>query len=183
MVSGAVPAAIVPSAHENPPLHAPLADTNVSPAGVGCVMVTLTASDGPPVATVIAYATLAPGVACTGPLFESCRSAVGATVTALVAASFSVFGSVTPAGGTMEAVLTRTPSVPDAIVPAAVNVAVCPTWRSTVVAMFPAPDGEPQADPPSATHVQSTVPNAAGNASMTLAPLTALGPLFVTTME
>src|SRR4051794_38285847 len=46
MVSGAVPATIVPSEHGNPPPQAPLADTKVSPVGVTSVSTTLTASDG-----------------------------------------------------------------------------------------------------------------------------------------
>src|SRR5262249_34758166 len=146
MATGAAPAAIVPSEHGNPPLHAPLAETNVSPAGGGSVTGTLNASDGPAVVTVIGDATGDPGVAFDGPLFDTCRSATGATVTALVALLFSAFGSVTPAGAVIEAVLARTPSVLDAIVPAAVNVADCPACRSTVAAMFPAPEAEPHAD-------------------------------------
>src|SRR5262249_3195531 len=111
MVCGAVPATIVPSEHGKPPLRAPLADMQVSPAGAGSLSVTLAASDGPAFVTVIAYVTVDPGVACVGPLFETWRSATGVTVTALVATLFSVFGSVTPAAATTEAVLTRTPSV------------------------------------------------------------------------
>src|SRR5262252_3743548 len=182
MVTGAAPATIVPSEHGKPPLHAPLADTKVSPVGVGSLSVTFAASDGPASVTVIAYVIVDPGVACAGPLFEIWRSATGVTVTALVAMLFSVLGSVTSDGATTEAVLTRTPSVLDAIVPAAVIVAEWPACRLTVVAMFPPPDAAPQAEPLSATHVQPTAPNAAGNASTTLAPLTALGPLFVTTI-
>src|SRR5262245_36342332 len=71
MVSGAVPAAIVPSAHGNPPLHGPVAETKVRPAGVESVRVTLNASDGPTLVTVIAYATVDPGAVFTGPTCDT----------------------------------------------------------------------------------------------------------------
>src|SRR5262249_60335903 len=104
-----------------PPVQGPVADTNVRPVGVGSLRTTPTASDGPALLTVIAYAAVDPAVACAGPLVEICRSASGVTVTALVAMLLSVFGSVTSPGAAIDAVLARTPSVLDAIGPTAVD--------------------------------------------------------------
>ena len=64
-----------------------------------------------------------PGVACGGPVFETCMSAIGVRVTVLVAVLFVASGSVTPAGTATVAVLVRTPVTPEASVPLTVNVA------------------------------------------------------------
>src|SRR5215813_7807836 len=166
MVCGAAPATIVPSAHGKPPLQAPLADTKVSPVGVGSLSVTVAASDGPAFVTVIVYVTDVPAVACTGPLRLTCTSADGVAVTVLVPALFTGFGSVAGAATAAVAVFVSVPVAPDGIVPVARNLTARPTPRLTKVAMFPEPDAAPHTAPGSAAHVHVTP--VSGTASVTV---------------
>ena len=87
-----------------------------------------------------------------------------------------------PDGTVTVAVLTRLPVAPADTVPVSVNVAVPPLRRSTVVPMLPLPEGAPHALPADATHVHAGVVIAAGTASVTVAPITALGPLLLATI-
>src|SRR5262245_13949360 len=129
------------------------------------------------------YVIVEPGAVVAGPLLLTCRSADGVSGTELTAVLFVVSGSVAAAGTAIVAALTSRPVAPDAIVPVNVNAAVPPAARSTVVAIAPAPEDAPQAEPASAAHSHDAAPSTAGSASLTVAPVTALGPWFVTTME
>jgi hypothetical protein len=65
-------------------LHAPLAETNVRPDGVGSLSDTLVASEGPPLVTVIVYTMFVPAGALEGPLLVTLRSALMTTVLVVV---------------------------------------------------------------------------------------------------
>ncbi len=104
------------------------------------------------------------------------RLAVGLNVSVSVAELLAGVGSVTPTGGVMDAVLTRLPVAPAAMVPVTVNVAVAPTGRSTVVLMLPLPLPAAHDPPPAGTHVQVTPTSDTGTVSVTLAAVTADGP-------
>ena len=67
------------------------------------------------------------------------------------------------------------------IVPVAVKVAVPPTSRSTAALGFPLPLAG-QLEPAEAVQVQLTPVISAGKTSVTVAPVTPLGPAFVTTI-
>lgn len=56
------------------------------------------------------------------------------------------------------------------------------TATSAVVLMLPVPFVDPQAEPAEAVQVQVAFVRLAGRLSATAAPVTALGPEFVTTM-
>ena len=88
-------------------------------------------------------------------------------------------GSFTPTGAVTVAVLASDPVALAAIVPLAVKVALPPPSRSTVVLISPAPLAA-HAEPALAAQVQVTPVSVAGNASATVAPVTALGPAFDT---
>ena len=90
-------------------------------------------------------------------------------------------GSVTPPGAAIAAVLTRFPVAEALIVPVTVNVAVPPTGRSTEALMLPLPLAG-QVAPPLAEQVQVTPESAAGIVSVTVAAVTADGPLLPTTI-
>src|SRR6266508_4528607 len=102
----------------------------------------------------------------------------------LVGVVLGVLGSVVPLGGVTVALLTNCPVVPLGTVPLRLKVAVPPLTRLTVVAMLPVPLAAPQLLGAVALHVQvNPAPcSAAGSGSETAAPVTSLGPLFVTTM-
>ena len=102
------------------------------------------------------------------------------TVSVSLAELFPGEGSVEPAGAATVAVLVNVPSVSAATVVVIVNVALPPFVRLTVVLMLPVPEVAPQVEPLEARHVQLALVNFAGSASTTVAPVTALGPLFVT---
>src|SRR6266536_6594825 len=93
-------------------------------------------------------------------------------------------GSLVPLGGVTVAVLTNCPVVPLGTVPLRLKVAVPPLTRLTVVAMLPVPLAAPHALGAVAEQVQvNPAPlSAAGNGSLTVAPVTSLGPLLVTAM-
>jgi len=93
-----------------------------------------------------------------------------------------MFGSATPLGKATEAVF---PSVPVAVLATCavkLKVAVPPTARLTVALIFPLPPGTAQLEPAEAVQVQVALLNAAGKLSVMVAPVTAMGPLLVTTM-
>src|SRR6266542_3583033 len=111
------------------------------------------------------------------------RSAVGLAGFWLVAVLLPGVGSLTPLGGVTVALLTNCPVVPLGTVPLSVKMALPPLTRLTVVVILPLPPGAPQLLGAVALHVQvNPAPlRAAGNGSLTAAPVTSLGPLLVTT--
>ena len=111
-----------------------------------------------------------------------CRSAEGASGTELVAVLLVVSGSTAPAGAVTVAVLTSRPVALGAIRPVTVNVARSPASSVTVVARLPVPEAAAQLDPVSAVQVHAGATSATGNTSVTLAAVTGLGPMLVTTI-
>jgi hypothetical protein len=92
-----------------------------------------------------------------------------------------VSGSVVSAGGQMTAVLLSDVAA-GSTRPVIVKVALPPANSETVVTRLPLPDTAAQLEPLLATHVHVGDKNAALNVSVTLAPVTGLGPLLVTTI-
>ena len=80
------------------------------------------------------------------------------------------------------AVLTSRPVAFAAIRPVTVNVARSPASSVTVVARLPVPEAAAQLDPASAVQVHAGATSATGNRSVTLAAVTGLGPVLVTTI-
>ncbi len=109
------------------------------------------------------------------------RSACPPSVSVSVALSFAAFGSVTPPGAAIVAVLASVPVADADTVPVTVKVAVPPTVSVTAALMLPLPLAG-QLAPPAATHVHVMPVSAAGNASATVAPTTALGPALPATI-
>ncbi len=107
------------------------------------------------------------------------RSAVGVMTVLLSVAELLPAGSFTPTGAVMVAVLVIVP-VP-VTVAVTVKVAVPPLSRSTVALMSPAPLAG-QTEPAVAAQVQVAPLSCAGNRSVTVAPVTALGPVLVATI-
>ena len=103
------------------------------------------------------------------------RSAVGTSVSVSVAELFAGFGSVTPAGVAIVAVLLSVPTAAAETVPVTVNVAVPPGGRLTPAAILPDPDAG-HAPPPPPTHVHVAPRIAAGSVSATVAPTDAARP-------
>jgi hypothetical protein len=103
-------------------------------------------------------------------------------VSVSVALSFAETGSVQPDGTDALAVFDREPDAAGDTVPLTTSVATAPDARSSVVATaFPDPDTAPHAPVPDVTeHVHDTPVTAAGTTSLTVAPVTAEGPSFVT---
>src|SRR5262245_60477310 len=112
------------------------------------------------------------------------RSARGVRLSVSVAVLLPGVGSVTPAGGATVAVLTREPVADGLTWTVYVNVTVAPTGRLTVVARAPAPFAGPVTAPPPVKSVAAQLADVtpAGRASDTLAPVTALGPVLLTTI-
>jgi hypothetical protein len=91
-------------------------------------------------------------------------------------------GSGVLAGGVTVAVFERGPVADGERVPFKVYVAVPPTSRFTVSLMSPTPRAV-QLEPGEATQVQVGTKIEAGTRSETVAPVTAEGPAFVTTIK
>ena len=89
-------------------------------------------------------------------------------------------GSFVPTGAVTVAVLLIVPE-PAVTVAVAVKVAVPPTSRLTGALMFPEPLAG-QLDPAEAAQVQVTPESCAGMLSVTVAPVTALGPALLATI-
>ena len=126
--------------------------------------------------------TVRPGTTAPTCVFAIARSACGVTATVSVDVLFAGFVSVTPAGAAMVAVLTRLPLAAADSVAVTVNVALPLTGRFTLALMFPEPLAG-HVPPPAPTQVQLTLLSVAGKVSATVAPVTALGPLFVAKIE
>ena len=99
-----------------------------------------------------------------------------------VAALLDVSGSVTPFGAVTVAVLLSVPVAVDKMLHVAEKVARPPIGNVVIAAlmMLPVPGAVHTAPKPAHDHEQPV--SAAGNESDTVAPLAALGPLFVTTI-
>src|ERR1700687_2522359 len=108
------------------------------------------------------------------------RSATAVMVSVSVALLLAGVGSVTPAGAAMVAVLLMVPLAPPATVALTVKVAVPPLSRLTEAAMLPLPLAG-QLEPAEAAQVQAPKVRFAGAVSVTVAAVTALGPLLVAT--
>lgn len=110
------------------------------------------------------------------------KSACGAIGLVAVLVLLPPVGSVVPLGAETVATLV---SVPDALlesVAVKANVAVPLAAKLTVALMLPEPLGVPQLDPAEAVQVHVALLSELGRLSTTVAPVTALGPLLVTTM-
>src|SRR4029450_1232133 len=112
------------------------------------------------------------------------RSAWGVSVSVSLALLSVGSGSVVPAGGMTVAVLTRLPVAEGLTRTVKVKVTVALTGRSTVVARAPVPLLGPVTLPPPVwpAKAQVAAETPAGRGSDTLAPVTALGPVLLTTM-
>ena len=123
-----------------------------------------------------------PGTASVAPsLFVIDRSALGVRVSVSVALLLPGVGSVVPDGTATVAVLLSEPVADALTVALTVYVAVPLANRFTVSLMLPLPDAL-QLEPEDAVHVQVTLVRLAGIVSLTVAPVTSLGPLFVATI-
>lgn len=110
------------------------------------------------------------------------RSLFGCTVEVAVEVLLPVSGSVTPPGAVTVAVFVSEPVALAGSFADRVKVAVPALARLTVVLMFPVPLAWPQLDPLDAVQVHVTFVSELGTVSVTVAPVTGLGPSFVTTM-
>lgn len=108
------------------------------------------------------------------------RSTVCVIVLTSVSLLLAGVGSGTEAGAMTVAVLLKDPVAELTTVAFNLNVAVLPGRRSTVVLMLPLPLGAPQAPPVEAVQVQVTLVSLVGTMSLTVAPVTVLGPLLRT---
>src|SRR5215467_11425090 len=109
------------------------------------------------------------------------RSATRLTVSVAGALLLPGVVSVTPPGTVTVAVLAIEPVALPATVALTVKVAVPPLSRFTLAEMFPLPLAG-QLEPALATQVQLPMVNPVGAVSVTVAPVTALGPLLVATI-
>jgi len=107
------------------------------------------------------------------------RSACGVSVSLSVAVLLALDGSTMPAGAATAAVLVKVPVAPGLIVALTVKVTVPLASTLIDVLMLPLPLAG-QLEPAEALHVQLTPVKVAGNVSVTVAPVTAFGPLLVT---
>lgn len=111
------------------------------------------------------------------------KSATGVSVSVSVAELFAGFGSVVPLGTATLTVLDTVPVAALETVTTNVKVAVPPTARLiAVLFIFTWPLGALQLDPADAVQVHEPMINALGRMSVTVAPVTALGPALVTTI-
>lgn len=123
-----------------------------------------------------------PGISVVAPsVFVIERSATDESVSVSLAELFALVGSVTPDGAAIEAVLVSDPLAPALIAAVSVYVAVPLTNKLTVSLMEPVPEAE-QLEPADATHVHVAPERAAGSVSVTVAPVTADGPVFDATI-
>src|SRR5919197_3985011 len=108
------------------------------------------------------------------------KSADGVICVSLSVAELFPAGSLTPAGATTDAVFTIV-GAPVVTVPLAVNVTVPPDSTLMLVFRFPDPLAG-QLEPADAAQVHVTPETCAGKLSVTVAPVTALGPALLTTI-
>ena len=113
-------------------------------------------------------------------VFEIDRSAMRVSVSVSVAELLPGVESVVPVGVAIDAVFASEPVAPEATVAVNVYVAVAPTVKLTVSEMLPAPLA-PHDAPDDAAHVHVASERDDGSVSVTVAPVTSDGPLFVAT--
>lgn len=150
-------------------------------SALGSVSVTVApvAAEGPAFVTRIVYEIEPPGAEEPEPsVLVMARSDVTRTVSVSVAELLPGVGSVTPTGAAMVAVLASEPVAVGLTDAESVYVAVPPTSRLTVSLMLPVPDGT-QLEPADAVQVHAALVSVAGSVSVTAAPVTIDGPLFV----
>jgi hypothetical protein len=124
-----------------------------------------------------------PGIAVVAPsVLVMLRSPTGDSVSVSVAELFAPLVSVTPPGAVIVAVLLNDPVAVARTVADTVNVAEPPMARFTGTLNDPVPEAVEQLDPAVAAQVHDQALMFAGIVSATVAPLTALGPLFVATI-
>lgn len=158
-----------------------VAETNVSPAGNGSVTTTLVATEGPLFLAVIVYVISSPArTAAALADLVIVKSLVGTGVDVTEVWLLLVSGSVEPPGTVTLAVFVTAAVAFAGNVACNVKVAVPALARFTVVLMLPVPLACPQLDPLEAAHVHDTLVKMAGTLSVTVAPVTGLGPSFVT---
>jgi hypothetical protein len=169
------------------PEHEPelaVAEDSVSPLFNTSVTVTLLAVAGPLFVIAIVYMTSSDaGTEFGEAVFTMDRSATGVTASLTVDELLPGSGSFAPEGGATVAVFESVPVISPDRVAVIVKVAVPLTGRSTVVPTLPAPFAAPHCPPADATQLQEAFVSAAGKLSVTGAPITALGPLLVTTIR
>ena len=110
------------------------------------------------------------------------RSALKTTVSESVALLLAEFGSLTPKGAVTLAVLERVPVAVEATFPVALYVTKLPAGIVRVSWMLPVPVAVNPDAPPLCVAVNVTPVKIAGKLSVIVAPLTLLGPAFVTLM-
>lgn len=138
---------------------------------------------GPALLTTIVYVVWFPGTSVeTLLVLVIAKSTVVTMVLVSVALLFAGVGSGAEAGAVTVAVLVRVPVAELTTVAFKLNVVVAPGSRLTVVLMLPLPLAAPQLAPADGVQVQLTLVSLVGTVSVTVAPLTVLGPLFLTTM-
>src|SRR5262249_11767025 len=111
----------------------------------------------------------------------SVRSACAASVSLSVALLLPGTGSVLPPGTAALAGLLSVAVALEGVLAFTVDVAGPPTSRLVGSVMLPEPLA-PHDEPADAAHVHVTPVRLAGNVSVTVAPVMALGPLLVTVM-
>ena len=120
-----------------------------------------------------------PGTTDAGPVLvmpRSAREVMGSLSVAIAGVRLAC-----PAGGSAWAEFTRSPVAAGLTVPVAVKTTVAPTGTVTDVLMAPLPAAG-QVPPPLPAQVHVTPVSAAGNGSVTVAPLASLGPSGLVTV-
>ena len=169
--------------HEPPPAPTHVHDTLDSVPGTTSDTDAPVTADGPAFDTTTVYVTDVPGTAVVWPsVLVIPRSACGVRVSVSVAVLLPGVGSVVPPGGVTVAVLASVPVADAATLAVSVNVAVPAGARLTVALMLPEPLAGQVEPVPAATHVHVAPLNAAGNVSVTVAPVTNDGPPLVATI-
>src|SRR6266542_1348217 len=163
-----LPLAVNPEA---PPLPAAVNVSLLTPVGTRSVKVDPVTQLGPLLLTTMVYVVEVPDVTLATPsLLVIAGSATPVIVSVSVALLLAGFGSVTPAGAAMVAVLAMEPVALPAIVALTVNVAVPPLARFTLAEMLPLPLAG-QLEPTLATQLQLPNVRPAGAVSVTVAPM------------
>lgn len=109
-------------------------------------------------------------------------SALGVSGRVLVSVLLVEFGSAVPLGGATVAILLSVPVAVLETVAVSVKVAEPPTSRFTAALILPVPFAVPQLEPDDAVQVHDAFVSVLGKLSVTVAPVTALGPALLTTM-
>ena len=151
-------------------------------AGKVSVTWALSAVDGPLLLTVTVYVVLLPATRVVTPsVLEIARSVFGTTVEVSVAVLLVELASKTSLGLTTDALLRKVPAgVFGSTVATTVMVATAAGARSTARFTLPVPVVVPQAPPLVALQLQVAASSELGRRSVTVAPVTAEGPLLVT---